>query len=60
MEPGNPDSIIGKEKQREVQEVLDFDIRNYRSHLLKRHEVDIPFEMLDCLSAFASIQPFIN
>ncbi|SDZ80654.1 hypothetical protein SAMN05421743_101273 [Thalassobacillus cyri] len=60
MEPGNPVSAIGKEKQREIQEVLDFDIRKCRSHLLKRHEVYIPFEKLDCLSAFASIQPFIN
>ncbi|MFG6116049.1 hypothetical protein ACGTN9_12775 [Halobacillus sp. MO56] len=60
MEPGNPDSNIGKVKQREVQKVLDFDILHCRSHLLKRHEVYIPFEKLDCLSAFASIQPFIN
>ncbi|WP_085507168.1 hypothetical protein [Thalassobacillus devorans] len=60
MDPGNPDSRIGKEKQREVQKVLDFDIASCRNHLLKRHEVYIPFEKLDCLNALVCIQPFIN
>ncbi|WP_051353064.1 hypothetical protein [Thalassobacillus devorans] len=60
MDPGNPDSTIGREKQREIQKVLDFDIRYCRTHLLKGHEVYIPFEKLDCLNALVCIQPFIN
>ncbi|WP_246140803.1 hypothetical protein [Bacillus marasmi] len=47
VDPGNQESIKGKMIQEEVQQLLCFDIKELRSFKLKKHEVYIPFEVID-------------
>ena len=47
VDPGHPNSTIGRQKQIDAQTRLDFDIRKLRKHKLKRHEVYLPLEKFD-------------
>jgi hypothetical protein len=47
VDPGYPNSTIGREKQIEAQTRLEFDVQKIRKHRLKRHEVYLPLEKLD-------------
>ncbi|MCM3053924.1 MULTISPECIES: hypothetical protein [Bacillaceae] len=46
VDPGNPESKKGKIIQKEIQEILKFDIKEMRSFSLKKHEVYIPLELI--------------
>ncbi|PGS55773.1 hypothetical protein [Bacillus sp. AFS041924] len=47
VDPGNPDSTWGKAVQKEVQQILNFEIKEMRNFRLKKHEVYVPFEVID-------------
>ncbi|PGL66768.1 hypothetical protein [Bacillus sp. AFS055030] len=47
VDPGNPESTKGKAIQKEVQEILNFEIKEMRNFVLKKHEVYVPFEIID-------------
>lgn len=47
VDPGNPKSNKGKMIQKEIQTILQFDIKELRSFPLKKHEVLIPFEVIN-------------
>ncbi|TDL65036.1 hypothetical protein E2R56_24315 [Rhodococcus qingshengii] len=46
VDPGNRNTTLGKEIQKEIQEILDFKISTIRSHILKSNEVYIPLEKI--------------
>ena len=60
VDPGHPDSTIGKQKQIEAQVRLDYDIRNIRGHKLKRHEAYLPLEKLDRAQPIERIEDLIE
>ncbi|MEH6942045.1 hypothetical protein [Bacillus sp. JJ722] len=60
VDPGHPISTIGKQKQIELQERLDFDIRKIRRHKLKQHEAYIPLEKLESENPILTIEDLIN
>jgi hypothetical protein len=47
VEPGNKESINGKIIQKEIQQILHFDIQDIRSFAFKKNEVYVPFEVID-------------
>jgi hypothetical protein len=47
VEPGNKDSMNGKIIQKEIQQILRFEIQDMRSFALKKNEVYIPIEVID-------------
>ncbi|SFD75816.1 hypothetical protein [Bacillus sp. UNCCL81] len=47
VDPGNPESSRGKSIQKEVQQILNFEIKEMRNFLLKKHEIYVPFEVID-------------
>lgn len=60
VDPGNPDSTKGKEIQKEVQVILKFDIREMRKFVLKKHEVFIPFEVINSKEKMELLKVFIK
>jgi len=60
VDPGNPESVKGKIAQREIQEVLKFDIKEMRNFPLKKHEVFIPFELIDSKEKMELLKTFIK
>lgn len=44
VDPGNPKSTLGKIVQKEIQQLLSFDISEMRNILLKKYEVFIPLK----------------
>lgn len=54
MDPENRDTTIGKEKQKEIQEKLNFNISKMKSHVIKPNEVYIPVEVLTISSTVDS------
>ena len=60
VDPGNLRTTLGKEKQKEIQQVLSFDIGTIRNHTLKPHEVYIPLEKIDSINPLESIKDLIN
>lgn len=60
VDPGNPNSILGKIKQEDIQKLLAFDISEIRKHPLKKHEVFIPLEKLDNVQPLKSIKSLID
>jgi hypothetical protein len=60
VDPGNPESAKGKEIQKEIQELLDFDIRELRSFKLKKHEVFIPLELMKSTKEINIVKDFIS
>ncbi|CAM5222712.1 hypothetical protein UACE39S_02541 [Ureibacillus acetophenoni] len=47
IDPGNPESTKGKKVQKEIQRIFNFDILEMRKIQLKKHEIYIPFEVID-------------
>jgi len=60
VDPGNPESTKGKTIQKEIQEILKFDIKEMRSFSLKKHEVYIPLECIDSKKNFELLKCFIK
>ncbi|MED3662830.1 hypothetical protein NST62_10665 [Ureibacillus sp. FSL K6-8385] len=60
VEPGNPESARGKLLQKEIQEMLNFDIQKIRSFQLKKHEVYVPFEVVDSKEKMDLLKNFIE
>jgi len=60
VDPGFPNSTIGKEKQIDVQDKLVFNIQKLRSHKRKKHEVYIPLEKLDRDNPYEIIKDLID
>ncbi len=60
VDPGNPESTKGKTVQKEVQQLLNFDIREIRNFNLKKHEVYIPFEVINSNEKMNFVKGFIN
>jgi len=47
VDPGNPESTKGKTIQKEVHQLFQFDINELRTIKLKKHEIYIPFEVIN-------------
>lgn len=60
VDPGNPESTKGKAIQKEVQQLIDFDIREIRKLQLKKHEVFIPFEVIDSKEKMDLLKTFVK
>lgn len=60
VDPGNPESTRGKAVQKECQQLLNFDIRDMRNLNLKKHEVYIPFEVIDSNERMKLLKEFIK
>jgi hypothetical protein len=60
VDPGNPESTKGKEVQEEVQVLLHFEIKEMRSFALKKHEVFIPFEVIDTKEKLEQLKGFVQ
>jgi len=60
VDPENPESTKGKTIQKEIQEILKFDIKEMRSFSLKKHEVYIPLECIDSKKNFELLKCFIK
>jgi hypothetical protein len=48
--PGKRNTTLGKEIQKEIQEILEFKISTIRTHILKSNEVYIPLEKIGSLT----------
>lgn len=59
VDPGNPESAKGKIIQKEIQKILNFDIGQMRTFKLKKHEVFIPFEVIDTKEKMGILKDFI-
>ncbi|MGE7666645.1 hypothetical protein ACQKMN_13130 [Ureibacillus composti] len=59
VDPGNPESEKGKLIQKEVQQLLSYDIKEMRNILLKKHEVFIPFEVVDSNEKMKLLKNFV-
>lgn len=60
VDPGNLESQKGKILQKEIQELLHFDIQNMRTFSLKKHEVYIPFEVIDTKESLQLLRNFVH
>ena len=60
VDPGNPESTRGKSDQKEVQKILKFEIKEMRNFLLKKHEVYVPFELIDSKEKMERLKVFIK
>jgi hypothetical protein len=60
VDPGNQDSNKGKMVQKEIQQLLHFDIQAMRSFELKKHEVFIPFEVIDTKGKMELLKEFVQ
>ena len=60
VDPGNPESIKGKMVQKEIQEILIFDIKEMRNFQLKKHEVYVPIEVIDSNEKMKVLKAFIK
>jgi hypothetical protein len=60
VDPGNLESNKGKIIQKEIQELLNFDIKQMRSFALKKHEVFIPFEVINSKESIGILKDFIR
>lgn len=60
VDPGKPNSIVGKIKQEDIQKLLAFDINEIRKHSIKKHEVFIPLEKLDNINPMKNITSLID
>jgi len=60
VDPGNQDSKKGKMIQKEIQKLLHFDIKEMRSFVLKKHEVFIPFEVIDTKEKLELLKDFVR
>ena len=58
VDPGKPESTKGKTAQKEIQRLINFDIANMRRFTLKKHEVYIPFEVLDSKEKMSIVKDF--
>lgn len=59
VDPGNPESLMGKSIQKEIQEILKFEITEMRTFKLKKHEVFVPFEVVDSKEKMELLKSFI-
>ena len=60
VDPGNPESTKGKTVQKEAHQLLNFDINELRTIKLKKHEVYIPFEVIDSKEKMSILKEFIH
>ncbi|MDP4085271.1 MAG: hypothetical protein Q8934_11745 [Bacillota bacterium] len=60
VEPGNLESLKGKMIQKEIQQLLHFDIQEMRSFVLKKHEVYIPFEVVNTKETLNLLKDFVR
>ncbi len=60
VDPGNPESTKGKIIQKEIQDILKFDIEEMRNIQLKKHEVYVPFEIIDSKEKIKFLKDFIK
>jgi hypothetical protein len=60
VDPGNQESTKGKLIQKEIQQLLNFDIQEMRSFALKKHEVFIPFEVIDSKDKMEQLKEFVQ
>ncbi|MCR2823563.1 hypothetical protein [Lederbergia panacisoli] len=60
VDPGNQGSLKGKMIQKEIQALLHFDIKEIRSFTLKKHEVYIPFEVIQNKEKLELLRNFVR
>ncbi|SET57336.1 hypothetical protein SAMN05216389_11542 [Oceanobacillus limi] len=60
VDPDNRLSTLGKKIQKEIEEILNFDIKQLRTHPLKANEVYIPLEKLDYQDPISRIKEIIH
>lgn len=60
VDPGNPESSKGKMVQKEIQQLFNFDIQEKRKIQLKKHEIYLPFEVIDSKEKMNSLKDFIQ
>ncbi|MFE8700753.1 hypothetical protein ACFYKX_09015 [Cytobacillus sp. FJAT-54145] len=60
VDPGNKESTKGKIVQKEIQQLLHFNIIEMRNFSLKNHEVYIPFEVIDSKNRLELVKEFVR
>lgn len=60
VDPGNLESTKGKMVQKEIQQLLHFDIQEMRSFALKKHEAFIPLELIDSKEKLVILKDFVR
>ncbi|MEW5594315.1 hypothetical protein ABGT24_12430 [Peribacillus frigoritolerans] len=60
VDPGTRVTTVGKIKQKEIQELLLFNISKIRGHEFKTNEVYLPLEKLDDLDSIEKIKSLIH
>ena len=60
VDPGNPESALGKKLQKEVQQLFNFDIKEIRNFSLKKHEIYIPLEVINSTAQLTSLKEYIK
>lgn len=60
VDPGNQESIKGRMIQKEIQQLLHFDLQELRNFVLKKHEVFIPFEVIDTKEKIELLKDFVR
>lgn len=60
VDPGNKESVRGEMIQKEVHELLHFNIKELRGFALKKHEVYIPFEVIDTKEKLVDLKDFVR
>jgi hypothetical protein len=60
VDPGNKESIKGKIIQKEIQQLLQFDIEEMRGFTLKKNEVYILFEVIDSKDKLQLLKEFVQ
>lgn len=60
VDPGNQESTKGKRIQKEIQQLLRFDIQELRGFNLKKHEVYIPLEVMNSKEKLELVKKIIR
>ncbi|MEH7378881.1 hypothetical protein V7138_00145 [Bacillus sp. JJ1533] len=60
VDPGNKESLKGKEIQKGIQKLLDFEIEKMRSFALKKHEIYVPFEVINTKEKLELVKGFVR
>ncbi|MED4206181.1 hypothetical protein [Neobacillus mesonae] len=60
VDQGNQESKKGKMTQKEIQQLLYFDIQEIRGFALKKNEVYIPFEVIDTKEKIEDLKDFVQ
>jgi hypothetical protein len=60
VDPGNKESAKGKTLQKQIQDILHFDIRELRTFQLKNNDIYVPFEVVDTKQKLLLLKDFVQ